>query len=59
VIALIAAMRLALNMQLSFSQCVGCCTLEVTTVCETEQISQNGMNCPEFSDQPLNEVDRI
>jgi hypothetical protein len=50
--AFVAAMRPALNVSLSFLQYVGCCTLEcipITTVAENEQISQNGINCPEFS----------
>jgi hypothetical protein len=50
--AFVVGMRPALNVQLSFSQCVGWCALKcipITTVCETEQISHNRINCPEFS----------
>jgi hypothetical protein len=50
--ALIAALRPALNVRLSFLQCVGCRPLERTpigTVCQTEQIFQTRINFPEFS----------
>jgi hypothetical protein len=50
--AFVAAMRPALSVQFFFSQCVGCYALEcipITTVRETEQISQDHINFSEFS----------